>query len=81
MVQDDDAIGIEDRVDPMSDRDNGTIFKHAATQRVLQQSICLDIDGGLLRCQPKPRGTCHFLAYRGFIENQDVGRRQKGSSQ
>lgn len=47
MVEHDDAIGIEDGVDPMGDRDDGTILEHATPQRRLQECIRLDVNGGL----------------------------------
>lgn len=49
MVEHDDAIGIENGVDPMSDRNDGTILEHTTSQRCLQESIRLDVNGGLHR--------------------------------
>lgn len=47
MVQDHDAIGIEDGVDAMGNRDDRPIFEHGAAQRALEHSVRLDINGRL----------------------------------
>lgn len=60
VVEDDDAIGIEDCVDTMSNRDDSPIPEHTATQGALEQSIRLNVNRSLLPRQPKFCPTCQF---------------------
>lgn len=46
-VEDDDAVVVEDRVDPMGDCDDGAAAELLAPQRRLQECVGLDVDGGL----------------------------------
>lgn len=48
LVQDDDAVRVNDRVDTVRDRDNRAVLEDATTQGALKQSIRFDVDGGLV---------------------------------
>lgn len=46
-IQYDDAVTVQDRIDPVGNGDDGLILEHAGTQGGLQHGIGLYIDGGL----------------------------------
>jgi hypothetical protein len=48
LIQDDDAVRVNDRVDTVRDRDNRAVLEDATTQGALKQSIRFDIDGRLV---------------------------------
>lgn len=47
LVQHDDPIGVDDRVDAVRNRDNGAILEDTAAQGALEQRVRLDVNRGL----------------------------------
>lgn len=91
MVQDDNAVGIEDGVDPMGDGNDGAVLEDVASQGRLEQRIRLDIDRSLdgnavspsvMHTDTRASDVSRFfrlVAYSSFVKHQDVGGRQQGS--
>ena len=63
LLENDNPIRIEDSVDPMSDRDDGTIIEDVAAKCCLQQGVCLDVD-----C------SCRFVEYQDVAGCQKCSR-------
>ncbi len=47
VIEDDNSVGIEDRIYPMRNRDDCSVVKHVTPECRLQHSIGLHIDGSL----------------------------------
>lgn len=46
-VQHDNPVRVDDRVDPVRDRNDGAVLEDTAAQRALDQCVCLDINRSL----------------------------------
>ena len=83
-VKHDNAVAVEDSIDPVRDGDDCAMLEDATSEHLLKESVGFNVDGGLENGAGvsvlTERGFC-FKSYRRFVQNQDVAGREKCSGE